>query len=89
MIIWKIIDFYGFMVSWVSSRKEYIMVWGEHWWVLYWKVIVMLNDWSFWNDIALERNWKYDTNINLDIQIIKDGPGGSSWANGYQFEEAL
>ena len=28
-------------------------------------------------------------NINLDIQIIKDGPGESYWANGYQFEEAL
>ena len=41
------------------------------------------------NDLALERKWKYDTNINLDIQIIKDGPGESSWANGYQFEEAL
>ena len=27
------------------------------------------------NDLALEINWKYDTNINLDIQIIKDGPG--------------
>ena len=39
--------------------------------------------------MVLESNWKYDTNINLDIQIIKDGPGESSWANGYQFEEAL
>ena len=78
----KIIEFYRFMIS---SRKEYIMEWGEHWWVLYWKVIVMLNGLMIW----FERWIEIWYNINLYLQIIKDGPGESSWANGYQFEEAL